>query len=214
MACDLATIQEQACLSGIGKVTDEKTLLRLIAQLTCEVAESAGGAEWGLITGDINDQSDLMVLFNQRARRLHFASGTDSSVAGTAGYEVLKSFTIPGGSLGPNGWIEVNSFWTLTSNANNKQIRFVLGGSNIYEVQVINLASFICNCRSFNRNSESAQIVNPNGTQTMIGPTSIAFSTRTVNTAVDQTLTIEALKASAGDVAQVRAVSVDVNYVS
>lgn len=36
--CDLETIQENACVSGIGSVRDEVTLLKLTAQLLCNRA--------------------------------------------------------------------------------------------------------------------------------------------------------------------------------
>lgn len=49
MACDITTIQTDACTSGIGKVQDPIALLQLIAQLTCEAAEAAGGGGGGAL---------------------------------------------------------------------------------------------------------------------------------------------------------------------
>lgn len=43
MPCSLETTQANACTSGLGKVQDSTKLLQLIAQLTCEAAESGGG---------------------------------------------------------------------------------------------------------------------------------------------------------------------------
>lgn len=43
MACDLETIQTEACTSGIGKVQDRIALLQIIAQLTCEASQGGGG---------------------------------------------------------------------------------------------------------------------------------------------------------------------------
>lgn len=40
MPCDLPTIQAAACESGIGKLDNELALLRVIAQLTCEIASA------------------------------------------------------------------------------------------------------------------------------------------------------------------------------
>lgn len=51
MACDLTTIQEEACTSEIGKVTSEIMLLRLIAQLTCEAAASSSAATAAVSSG-------------------------------------------------------------------------------------------------------------------------------------------------------------------
>lgn len=44
MACDLETIQSEACTSGIGRVSDRISLLQIIAQLTCEASEGGGGS--------------------------------------------------------------------------------------------------------------------------------------------------------------------------
>jgi len=44
MACDLTTIQTDACTSSIGKVTSTIKLLQIIAQLTCEAAEASAAA--------------------------------------------------------------------------------------------------------------------------------------------------------------------------
>ncbi len=43
MACELETTQEAACESGIGKLDSPIVLLQIIAQLTCELADSGGG---------------------------------------------------------------------------------------------------------------------------------------------------------------------------
>lgn len=41
MACELATVQDGACTSGIGKLTDEIQLLQVIAQLQADSALAA-----------------------------------------------------------------------------------------------------------------------------------------------------------------------------
>lgn len=43
MACNLTTIQNAACISGIAREQSQIKLLQLIAQLTCEAAEGGGG---------------------------------------------------------------------------------------------------------------------------------------------------------------------------
>lgn len=54
MACDVDTTLENACESGIGKVDDEVMLLKLIAQLTCEIEDTlAGGGGGGVVSGNI-----------------------------------------------------------------------------------------------------------------------------------------------------------------
>lgn len=55
MACDLDTTLENACESGIGKVDDEILLLKLIAQLTCEIQDAlSGGGGGGAVSPNIN----------------------------------------------------------------------------------------------------------------------------------------------------------------
>lgn len=43
MACDLETTIEESCTSGIGKIQDPIMLLKIIAYLMCEIADSGGG---------------------------------------------------------------------------------------------------------------------------------------------------------------------------
>ncbi len=47
MPCDVDDTLEAACTSGIGKVDDEVMLLRIIAQLTCELVDAGGGGTGG-----------------------------------------------------------------------------------------------------------------------------------------------------------------------
>jgi len=44
MPCDLPTTQLAACESGIGKLDSPIELLKIIAQLSCEIADAGGGA--------------------------------------------------------------------------------------------------------------------------------------------------------------------------
>ncbi len=43
MACTLATVQTDACTSGIGKVIDPIQLLQIIAQLTADLVDETTG---------------------------------------------------------------------------------------------------------------------------------------------------------------------------
>lgn len=42
MACDLETIQEEACASGLGKLQNAVPLLQAIAQLLCDIVDGGG----------------------------------------------------------------------------------------------------------------------------------------------------------------------------
>lgn len=47
MACDLIATELAACESGIGKIDSQTRLLRLIAQLSCEISDAGGGGGGG-----------------------------------------------------------------------------------------------------------------------------------------------------------------------
>lgn len=53
MACDVDTTLENACESGIGKVDDEVMLLRIIAQLSCEIQDALAGGGGGVVSGNV-----------------------------------------------------------------------------------------------------------------------------------------------------------------
>jgi len=44
MACNLSATQLAACESGIGKLNSPIELLKIIAQLSCEIADAGGGS--------------------------------------------------------------------------------------------------------------------------------------------------------------------------
>lgn len=51
MACNLETLQQQLCDSGIGKVSDQNQLLQIIAQLICDGAGGGGGGSGSVLSG-------------------------------------------------------------------------------------------------------------------------------------------------------------------
>jgi hypothetical protein len=221
MPCDLATIQDDACTSGIGKVQDKITLLQLIAQLTCEASENAGGGTvWGDITGTLSNQADLQSALNARlaaANNLsdvanfqtarsnlgirYFASATPASVAGTAGYETLFTFTLPANSLGTNGCLFFHIASTYTSSANSKALRIQIGGQTIQECNYFNLGQAALLAMTWkNRGATNSQIGNFNGSASGYTATStVALLTSTVDTTADQTVNVQMSKANAGE---------------
>jgi hypothetical protein len=55
-------------------------------------------------------------------------SGVTSAVTGTASETTLATITIPPNTLGANGQIKINAYWSATVSANTKTIRARLGG--------------------------------------------------------------------------------------
>lgn len=50
MACDITTVQTDACTSGIGKETNPITLLQIIAQLTAEASGQSDITPAGILS--------------------------------------------------------------------------------------------------------------------------------------------------------------------
>jgi hypothetical protein len=56
-------------------------------------------------------------------------SGTAASVGAVVTETTLATISFSGGEIGPNGWIQVYTTWTLNNNANNKNCRIRVGGA-------------------------------------------------------------------------------------
>jgi len=124
MACELSAIQLAACLSGIGKEQSKIKLLQIIAQLTCEASEGGGG------------ESEIFIS----------SLSASAVLAGVASDAVMWTVTIPGGTLGPNGWLECHVIRTQTGAAT---LRFKLNSTDIMEPYTDTPASAVL-VRAFN----------------------------------------------------------------
>ena len=236
MPCDLTTIQTEACASGIGRVRDKITLLQLIAQLTCEASQGGGGggAVWGGITGDIEDQADLQAEFAtkltaasnlsdvanfQTARdnlgMRYFASGAAASVAGTAGYETLFSFTLPANSLGERGALFFHIASTFTSSANSKALRVQIGGQTVHEGNYGSTGqSGLLAIVWKNRGVTNSQIGGLNGAAGGYSSvSSTATTSTTVDTTANQTVNVQMLKVVGGETVTLQSVIAQAVYV-
>jgi hypothetical protein len=232
MACDINTIKTQACTSGIGRVRDPIQLLQLIAQLTCEASEAAGGgAVWGEITGTLSNQADLQSALDAKLTAasnlsdvasaetsranlgiLYFSNAVAVSVAGTAGYEDLRTFVVPANSMGANGFIRFTTVWSVTNNANGKAVRILFGGQTAVETQLLSTASFQACHILINRNATNSQLRMAQGTIAAIsGVTSIAIpGGLTVDTTVNQTIAVQGVKTVGGDTVTLQGAFVEV----
>jgi hypothetical protein len=237
MACDINTIKTQACTSGIGRVRDPIQLLQLIAQLTCEASEAAGGgAVWGEITGTLSNQADLQSALDVKLTAAdnlsdvsnfvtarsnlglrYFASGAAVSVVGATGaYETLVSFTIPGGSMGTHGIMFFNTVWTHTSNANSKGYRITYGGSTVAELNFFNQPqSYTIRTSLKNLGAQNSQVASSIGALGGYTSTSsVAFSTTAVDSSASQSLLIQGQKTNGADVVTLRSAVVEVVYIA
>lgn len=129
--------------------------------------------------------------------------------------EVLASVVVPAGAMGPNGRLFISTLWTVTSSANNKNLRTRFGGisGTIYgSVTATTVACAIDQRIIANRNSESSQVGSPNGTVGGLGATPTAVSTSTVDTSLATTVDITGQKASAGETLTLESYCVEVFY--
>ncbi len=91
MPCDVDDTLEAACTSGIGKVDDEVMLLRIIAQLTCELVDAGGGGTGG--AGVVGSGSP---------------EGVVTAPPGTSYYDsVGLAFWFKVSGVGDTGWVQV-----------------------------------------------------------------------------------------------------------
>lgn len=178
MACDLPTVQESACTSGIGKVRDEIQLLQIIAQLICD---GAGGGGGGGDPDDINASPNFTL-----------AANTDEQTAYT--------LEIPANTLGENGGIRVTSLWSMTNNANAKTVRYYYGAFNFTSINNANGGSAETMSRFQNFGATNVQRgFNPTSSATYPGTSTAAILTGTVDSTAAVNLIITGQKASAGD---------------
>ncbi len=111
------------------------------------------------------------------------------TVTGTTNETTLLTLTVPGGVMGPNGIINVHARFTVTASANNKTLRVRFAG-NIMSSPIVSGATYLgygMVCQIRNRGNRSVQIADGDAS----GPGGLTVTyTSTVNTAVDQILTI------------------------
>ncbi len=129
---------------------------------------------------------------------LAFSSGTSVTAPANTAENTLQSFTLPGGSLGANGFLRLTALIECTDSAGTKTFWFRIGGVNIMAtVFGAGNASAFYEQVFFNRNSQSA-----NGYQngnTARGPSAGLMVSTSINTAIDQTVSLVAAKSNGAD---------------
>lgn len=147
-----------------------------------------------------------------------FAQSAVSVAVGAVTTETaLATITIPGGAMGPNGCVIIDTAWLVTANANAKTLRIRAGGIAGTEYQSYAPgATIVANNRTTtinNVNSQSSQRAlgspfNISG----VGSTTSGQQISTVDTSVDWDLVISGQKASSGDTLSLEAYRVIICY--
>lgn len=109
------------------------------------------------------------------------------------------TLTLPGGALGPNGSMEVQTFWTAPDNANVKTVSIVLDGGAVQSWQLGSNGKAGALMRIANRNSEASQLITRSNTTSPYGVGTVAHATSTIDTSVDKVLIIRGQLANAAD---------------
>jgi hypothetical protein len=178
---------------------------------------------WLRIWGTKTDGSSVEALsFDPNAERWRafklpqviYSTGARVAVTGTTSATVLRSVTIPGGVMGPNGRLEVKMLTGQTNNSNSKTLRVRLGG-----VQIMNTAAAVTSTASHervlavtNRNDTGAQIAGPATGANMPGTSTVAVAAYTLDTTADLLLEIEGQLTNTADELALESLAVEVTY--
>jgi hypothetical protein len=145
-------------------------------------------------------------------------SGAAASVGAVTTEEALATITIPGGAMGPNGWVRVWVSYNMTGSTNAKTLKVRVGGAagTIFLDIGLNVGTQLSYTRevtAINANSETAQKSfsqrnTANGTSTATA----VVNTASVDTTADWDLVITGQKASAGETLTLNSYQVLVCY--
>lgn len=133
-------------------------------------------------------------------------SAVASSITGTTSETTLASITIPGGIMGSNGVVRVTAHYSTTNNANAKNLFVRFGGSVAFVNTAATSVTYVVRNEIRNRNALNSQVSN----QISSGATTLAAAILSINTAVDQILTITGQLANTGDTITLEGYSVEV----
>lgn len=139
-----------------------------------------------------------------------FSDPVEASHTGDTDETTIKTYTIPGGSLGPNGYIKLEFVsFAGASNANAKTIRPKLGGNLLVAASLANAASSKLELWIGANESENSQkFLQVGGFTTSTG----TIQTTTLDMTQDQSLTISALLSNGTDTIGVQMVRIEVCY--
>ncbi len=118
---------------------------------------------------------------------------------GTLTRTAIVSVTIPGGLLGPNGYLTFEFDSTVNNTANTKLWQLTLGSDNLFHFGPSGGNYIGGQCKIRNRGSEASQKGSPLNLATPFTSGTNTMLTGTADTTVAQTLTLNATLADIGD---------------
>lgn len=143
------------------------------------------------------------------------ANAIKSTVSGTTSHTVLNTFTVPGGSMGPNGWLRLRLQTSQKKNNNDKIIIAKFNG-----IEFINTTASMTGSATtsrvtqiWNRNSESSQVSGAKSAAMDPGESNGALTTFNVDTSSDVTIEIIGKLTTSSDHLSLEAFSAEVCYI-
>lgn len=190
------TLSAAAPFAGLGA-----TLLSgCYAYIPAGAGGLAGGLYWCQMTDDTNGEIFAETYTPGSGTPKYITSPTrlpnctSGRITQTTALITLASFTMPGGSLGPNGIMRSTKKWLSSSGASTKVVRINVGGQQHFSVHyTTTYNNQVVTSSRQNLGIETAQI--GNRTSTVLGPwdagpSAAAYSgdRTTIDTRVDQTV--------------------------
>ena len=133
-------------------------------------------------------------------------SGTAVSITGDTAAHLLATYTMPGGTMGANGMLEIKSLWSATNNADTKTPTIYLStaatcgsGTVYYNNSYTSAASFTLDKMIFAANATNAQVGGPSGTTTSWGISGGAVITSAIDTTATTYINICGALGASGD---------------
>ncbi len=126
-------------------------------------------------------------------------SGVAVVHTGTLAETVVATITLP--PYGPNDKIDVQMYWGMTNNSNNKTPRVRYGGTSYFGPNITTNVQDRCSCEIRAAGSTNAQFggVSSTAVPTGIGTSGVALATSAVNSTANSTLTITAQLSNIAD---------------
>jgi hypothetical protein len=148
------------------------------------------------------------------ARTTAAAGAAITAPANDTNENTLVSVTIPGGSLGPNGWIEVLATWSFTGSTNAKNMRVKYGGTTFNNRAVSTAANISLQVLAVirNRGLTNSQFSMGGTGADGVGTSNNAPSTGNIDSTADQILLITAQKATGSETLTLEGYSIRTTY--
>jgi hypothetical protein len=163
------------------------------------VSDVAGGAYFESTGTRWRPLSNVLTLYQNHV-----------AVAGAAdtNENTLRSFTLPGGLMGPNDGLLAILLGTHTSSANTKTWRVKIGTQAMVAAGLTTTAQISTAKYAFNRNVQNSQITGNAAAILGPGTSGTAVTTLAADTAVDNTVAVTVQKASAGETMQLESIMI------